>query len=118
MDYEKTLTIGGEEVTVKMTFGLLNEICKVCGDIDGAAMLVMDNDLRIASLNTLLAKRDSKGKITQELDINSLDVSPDDVVDLLDWAGGHVIDFFLKAATKTKARIDPIKKQVKALTTS
>lgn len=116
MEYEKTVTVNGQEKTVKMTFGLLNEMCRICGEIDGAAMLTLDNDLRIAGLNTLLSDRDEKGKIKVELDTHNLDIRPDEVIELLDWAGGHVTDFFLKAAKKTKDRYEPIKKQLKDLT--
>jgi hypothetical protein len=116
MEFEKTVTLGGHQKTIKMTFGLLNEMCRVCGELDGAAMLTLDNDLRVAALKVLLSDRDDQGKITSELNINTLDMAPDEVVELLDWASGHVTDFFLKAARKTKTRFEPIKKQIKDLT--
>lgn len=115
MDAEKTVTVNGKEVTVKMTFGLLNEMCRVCGEIDGAALLLMDNDLRELALITLLSERDAKGKIKKQIDVNEIDMDMDEAVDLLDWAGGHVADFFLKAAERTKGRFEPLQKRVQAL---
>jgi hypothetical protein len=118
MSSEITVEVNGQSVEVKMTFGLLNEMCRLCGDLDGMAMLMLDNDLRVQALKTLLSKRDEKGKVVEEINIETLDISTDHVLFLLDWAAGHVSDFFIRAATTTRDRVEPLREKVRVLSTS
>lgn len=110
-----TIKIDGKERDVKMTFGLLNTLCRRVGDIDGASQITMDQELRDAVLVELLSDRDKAGKITEEINLAELDVSIDDMVELLDWAGNHVLDFFLKGLERAKALQDRNLGRIKAL---
>lgn len=110
-----TITVNGTERDLKMSFGLLNSVCRVVGDVDGAAMISMDPALRQAVLEELLSTRDTRGKITERVDLDTLDVEPDAIVDLLDWAGNHAMDFFLKGLEKAKALQDRNMSRIKAL---
>ena len=110
-----TISIGGEDKTIKMSFGLLNAVCRTVGDIDGAAQMMMDNYLRDAVLVELLSPRDATGKITAPVDVDSLDVDPDDVVKLLDWASAQALDFLLKGLERAKALQERNMPRVKAL---
>lgn len=110
-----TIKIGDEERDIKMSFGLLNILCRRAGDLDGAAMINMDQSLREAVITELLSARDEKGKIKSEVDIMFLDVEPSAVIELLDWAGNHVMDFFLKGLERTKALQDRNMGRIKAL---
>lgn len=115
MAEKHTISIGGEDKTIKMSFGLLNAVCRTVGDIDGAAQMMMDNYLRDAVLVELLSPRDAAGKITTPVDIDSLDVDPDDVVKLLDWASAQALDFLLKGLERAKALQEKNMPRVKAL---
>lgn len=110
-----TIKIDGKERDIKMTFGLLNTLCRRVGDIDGASQITMDQELRDAVLVELLSDRDKAGKITEEINLAELDVSIDDMIELLDWAGNHVLDFFLKGLERAKALQDRNLDRVKAL---
>ena len=110
-----TVSIGGEDKTIKMTFGLLNAVCRTVGDIDGAAQISMDPYLRDMVLVELLSPRDATGKITEPVDIFNLDIEPDDVVKLLDWASTQALDFLLKGLERAKALQERNMPRVKAL---
>lgn len=101
-DMKHTIKIADKPVHLKMTFGLLNEICRIAGDGDAALLLNMDQDLRDATIKALLSERDEEGLITKDVNLFSLDATPEDIVGMLDWAGGHVLDFFLTATEKAR----------------
>ena len=115
MAEKHTVSIGGEDKTIKMTFGLLNAVCRTVGDIDGAAQMSMDPYLRDMVLVELLSPRDATGKITEPVDIFNLDIEPDDVVKLLDWASTQALDFLLKGLERAKALQERNMPRVKAL---
>jgi len=110
-----TIQVGGEDHDIKMSFGLLNNLCRKAGDIDGAAMVALDQDLRDAFLVELLSPRDPRGKIKEPIEPFELDVEVQSVLDLIDWAGNHVMDFFLKGLERTKALQDRNMDRIKAL---
>ena len=110
-----TIKVNGKEQDVKMTFGLLNNLCRKVGDIDGAATIMMDQVLREGVLVELLSPRDRTGKITEEIDLNTLEIDMDAVVELLDWAQEHVLDFFLKGLERAKALQDRNLTRIRAL---
>lgn len=110
-----TIKIDGKERDIKMSFGLLNTICKLVGDLDGATQLMIDQTLQQAVLVELLSDRDAKGKITGEVSLDEIDVDPSDVLDLLAWAGNHTLDFFLKGLERAKGLQDQHMPRVKAL---
>lgn len=110
-----TIKINGKEQDVKMSFGLLNILCQKVGDLDGAATIAVDQALREGVLVELLSSRDSKGKIIEPFDLYSADMDSDDVVELLDWAGSHVLDFFLKGLERAKKLQEKHMPRLKAL---
>ena len=75
------ITVNGDEHEIKMTFGLLNNLCRKVGDIEAAAVIALDTNLRDAILIELLSKRDSKGKILEPIDLDSLEADPDSIID-------------------------------------
>lgn len=102
MKQDITIQVSGKSKKIVMTFGLLHEICKVSGDVDGALFLLNDNDLREQALIELLSERNSDGQIEEPLRMFNLDMAQDDVVKLLEWAGKHAADFFVTAMEKAK----------------
>ena len=109
------ITIGGEQKEIKMSYGLLNELCQLAGDIDVALTFALNNDIRNEVLLAILSERDERGKVTSAPNLFYLDADHDEVNDLLDWAGAHVTDFFLRAAQRTKATALARKSQLEAL---
>lgn len=110
-----TIKIDGKERDIKMTFGLLNALCRAVGDIDGAAQVTLDQSLREGILIELLSERDKAGKIQEPINLAELDVEINDMVSLLDWAGNHVMDFFLTGLERAKALQDRNMGRLKAL---
>lgn len=111
-----SLEINGDTREIKMSFGLLNNLCRLVGDIDNAAMMTIDPVMRESILVELLSHRDAKGKVKEKIDLDSLDAAAGDIVDLIDWAGEHVFDFFLKGLERTRALQDKNLDRIKALT--
>ena len=109
------ITVNGDEHEIKMTFGLLNNLCRKVGDIEAAVVIALDTNLRDAILIELLSKRDSKGKILEPIDLDTLEADPDSIIDLIDWAGTHVLDFFLKGLERTKKLQEANTGRIKAL---
>jgi len=110
MDASFKVTVNGEEKTVTMYYGLLDVICKICGDMEGVFFLAVDHSLREEALRALLSTRDKTGKITEEFNAFSADLSPEDAGELLAWAGDHALDFFVRSterAQKSGKRVEP-----------
>jgi len=110
MEHTFELTVNGEPKKVTMFYGLLDLICKICGDMEGVFFLGVDHSLREEALIALLSERDQTGKITTQFNAFSSEASPDDINALLAWAGDHALDFFVKSAEKAKAsgsRVEP-----------
>lgn len=112
------IRLNGTEKQVKMTFGLLNVLCRSVGDVDNAAAVNFDPTLRQVFLVELLSDRDAKGKIRSPIDPDTLDIDVDEASELIAWAGDHVLDFFLKGLEKTKQMQDRHLNRIKALTPS
>ncbi len=109
------IVVNGSEKQIKMTFGLLNILCRAVGDVDSAATVNFDPVLRHTFLVEMLSDRDAKGKIKEAIDVDTLDLDVDAASDLIAWAGDHVLDFFLKGLEKTKALQERHQNRIKAL---
>lgn len=109
------IVVNGSEKQIKMTFGLLNILCRAVGDVDAAASVNFDPVLRYTFITEMLSNRDAKGKIKEPVDLDTLDIDVDAAGDLIAWAGDHVLDFFLKGLEKTKALQERHQGRIKAL---
>lgn len=109
------LKLNGEDREIKMTFGLVNEICRLAGDIDAVPEIAYNPDLREAVLISLLSERNERGEIVGEISVFNMDADPEDVVNLLDWASEHAVDFFLKALQRAKKLVEDRKETFQAL---
>lgn len=109
------ITLGGENLEVKMSFGMLNEIARQVGSIELIGEIAIDPNLRDSVITSLLSKRDAKGKIIEQVNLFTLDMETDEVTALLHWAGGHVADFFLNSLEKTKTLLEDREGRLKAL---
>lgn len=111
-----TITKDGQPYDIKMTFGLLNELVRTIGDIEAVAEISFDIELRDEVLNQIFAARDEKGRITEPVNLFTLDVHQDDIVNLLEWVGSHVTDFLLKQLVRTKGVMEAHQDLLTALT--
>jgi hypothetical protein len=90
--------VNGEEQTLFMSFGLLNEICRAIGGLEAAIQIPVDNELRDYALLAVLSKRDEEGAVAEggAINLRTLDMTTDDAEELLAWITDHVTDFFLR----------------------
>lgn len=102
LDRTFSLEVNGKAREVFMSMGLLNELCKLIGDVENIGNVVVDDTLREGVMVSLLAERSKAGKISQKFDIDELDVDPDQVIALVGWATEWVVDFFMKSAEAAK----------------
>lgn len=94
--------IGDETHEVFMSFGLLNEVCTVIGDVENIALMQTDGTLRTAVLNSVLSQRDEVGEISEHFNIMTSNLTTDEALKLLDWVAEHAFDFFLKSLESAK----------------
>lgn len=107
--------VGDREI--KMSFGLLDELTRIIGDVDGLADLPVNPDVRSEVLYSVLIERDEKGQKSKEApDLYNLE--PSMVAELIEWVGEHVADFFLNAMGRTTKLLTKREDQFKALTPS
>lgn len=95
--------IGDEEVTLFMSFGLLDKLTTKFGDVTNAVENSMfDSEQRTDVLRIVLQKRGEYGKYpkaeAEKLDMEDVPISVDDVTNIFKWVLEHVSDFFLRAA--------------------
>lgn len=98
-----TVTVSGERREVFMSFGMLNELAALAGGPEGVPRLSFDPGASMAALELMLAPRDKRGKILEVGEDEVIvpgDMDPETAEQLLDWAGAHVMDFFIRRFAK------------------
>ncbi len=102
-----TVTVNGEKKEIFMSFALLNRLSYLIGGPDQIPVAVQDPDLREALLKEMLTERSKSGKILHAegtlANMEDLDVSMEDIHNLLDFCSEHVLDFTLAGLEKSKA---------------
>ena len=99
---EFTMRLNGEPHTVKMTYGLFNEVMNVIPSPDEIGDLLITN----AGLRDYIIRRmltGSKRVLNEEdlIDPFEMDVDVTDLNKLVMWVGDHVLYFFMTSAEKT-----------------
>jgi hypothetical protein len=95
------VVVNGTEHELLMTFGLLNELANLLGANGQIVTAAVDPDSRMTVLCACLLKRGKAGFLEGEFNIEEIDINPDTVIEIIEWAQSHVIDFFLKATAVT-----------------
>lgn len=93
-----TITVNGETRQIKMTYGLLNTLIRLIGDVDNVVQIGLVNEVRDAALTVLLSVRGPDGTVITEINPAFIDADPAEIADLLFWSQEHLMDFFLKTA--------------------
>lgn len=102
--------------TIKMSFGLLNRICRLVGDVEGSIQLLIDPVLQEAVILEILAERNEEGQIIRKHDVDDYNLSKKDVMVLLEWVAEHLLDFFLSALKIAKSLQDRNQDRIDNLT--
>ena len=79
-----------------MSYGLLNRIAKLVGKVESVGLLLVDTNIQAAVLCIVLSTYDAKGKLVEEVDAESIMLTPDEAVSLIVWVSEHLTRAFLK----------------------
>lgn len=81
-----------------MSFGLLNQLSGLIGEIHHLHLVHADSGVRDALFAILLVERDSDGTVKKSFDPQdpNFELSIDQGESLIDWVVAHLRDFFLK----------------------
>lgn len=116
-----TLNINGKPREVFMSFGLLRTLSNLTGNnVENAPLLQFNDEMNTQALCELLSVRNSSGRVMEPLseeDLNELNVEINDMVDIVDWAIQHVLNFFIRKSQKlgaTMKKVQPIFEKMEA----
>lgn len=110
------IKLNDELKTVKMTYGIFNEILQIIPDPQNIGDLFISD----AALRDYVARRVLSGskRITKEeelIDPYEMDVDMDDLNDLILWVGDHVMYFFMNNAGKTGKLMEKYQNQIQQM---
>ena len=84
-----------------MTYGVLNDLTKIGIDIQELGTLIIDPQVRDATLRITLTPRNEEGDFDtsdgEPMTINQLKLSVDEVQDVLEWVVDHIAHFFMRS---------------------
>ncbi|WCD44157.1 hypothetical protein Lumi_018 [Xylophilus phage Lumi] len=112
-----TYTRDFEEVTLTMTYGLLNKLLGRIGSIENIALIGVNPTINDLILLEMLQKRDHKGKVIQPPveDISDVLVSISDMEALTAFAQEHLLDFSFRTLDKSRVLMQKQGPRAKAL---
>lgn len=110
-----TVTVDGAPREIFMSFNNLHRLTYLIGDISALQEVMMNHDVQMAIVLDLVKERDDKGAPIKEYTADSLRISIDDTLELLDFAQEHILDFFMRAAQKATRLTERAKRGVEQL---
>lgn len=86
------------ELTILMSFGLLNKLCSMVGDLNNLQDIYLSTELQDVMIYEVLVPRTDSGKAIHEYKLYQFadNLTPDQGMALLAWCEAHITDFFLK----------------------
>jgi len=99
-----TTILNGQERTVFMSFGLINTLTNMFENVEQIPELFTNPMLRGVILVKAFSERDEHGKITKELNIQTLEIEDDAFIEFVEWVEVHVTNFFIKTSNSNKKR--------------
>lgn len=117
-----TITQDGEDREIFMSFGLLNEITTLLGDPAVAASVYFQPELRENVLVAALHERSKTGKVINRVEgIDDVEISVDQIEELLAWEVEHAIAFFARSIDRVgrvKGQLEKFKVDMSTLSGS
>ncbi|MDD4864777.1 MAG: hypothetical protein PHE38_12300 [Alishewanella agri] len=97
--------LDGSDLTIFMSFGLLNKLSAMVGDLRDLPNIYMVPELQDAMIYEVLVPRTEQGKAIQEYTLYgySDQLSPEQGEALLKWCEEHITSFFLKRLQAAQA---------------
>lgn len=81
---------------IKMTFGLLNRLARISGNVETLGLIMVDSDLQQALLSQVFSTYDEKGRQIEVADIDSIEAPMDEILHILAWVLENLTYFFLR----------------------
>lgn len=103
-----------EHPSVFMSFGLLNDLVRIVGDVNRIAAIGLDPDLSEEVIFACLAPRDARGRITDG-SFEPPNLPMQDAEAIMDFVSEHLLDFFMRRLQKTLAAAEKNKGQMEQL---
>jgi hypothetical protein len=94
----EVIRLGGVEYL--MSFGLLNTLLAVVGDMPRVSLIGVDTMLRGQVLSEVLSTRDEKGVIVEPFNPFTCKLTGAEVQALIQWVSEHLLDFMLEAVER------------------
>lgn len=93
------------DLTLMMSFGLLNRLSAMVGDLNNLTDIYLVPELQDAILYELLVPRTDQGKPTVPYQMYQFSegLSPEEGHRLLEWCEAHLTNFFMKRLQAAKA---------------
>jgi len=79
-----------------MTFGLLNRLARISGNVETLGLIMVDSDLQQALLSQVFSTYDEKGRQIEAADIDSIEAPMDEILHILAWVLENLTYFFLR----------------------
>ena len=118
MNEKLIVTIGEEERELFMSYALLNRLARLVGNKSSdVSAIFVEPEIQSDILVMVLAPR-KKGKVDPNFDMDEVPLDTETAGQILEWVGGHVMDFFLKGLERTLALGQATAERAKGLTSS
>lgn len=109
------VTLNGNKESIFMSYALLNRLSVIVNGADGVSLLATDPSLQEQVLFEVSTKREGKTVVFRPEDLDDVQISIEDMDKLIDWVGGHIIDFFLKSTEKMVKNAEKYKGRLESL---
>ncbi len=113
-----TVKVGGEDREVFASYGLMNALSRIVGDVERAPHILMNADLRDDVLVLVLAERTKSGKIIKKVELDDLDLTTDEARTILEWAVDRYLNFTLPFANSAVQKMVEVKPQIESMAKS
>lgn len=107
-----TVKLNDSDRELFMSFGLLNRVTKILGGTEGVEALARDPDLQEKVLLEVFTVREKGKDIEVPESLDDISISLEDVSNVLEWVGGHVIDFFMTQAERATKNLQKESKRM------
>lgn len=113
------IRIDGEVKEIKMSYGLFNEIMMVVPSPEEIGELLMTNQgLRDYIIRRMITGNKRVTKDEDLIDPFEMDLNLEDVSQMVQWVGDHVLYFFMTNAEKTKGLAEKYQETITQLAQS
>jgi hypothetical protein len=102
LDQSYELPVGDKTLTIVMTFGRLNRLCKMLGGMNEVQRMIEEPEVAEQMMIELLSTKKNR------VDPDEMAIKPEDASKLLAWAGTHILDFFIKLGSNFSASSEPL----------